>query len=79
MEVGLAFEVGDHPDQSVLAVASTGTPYPLRYTATGGQRAGGTVNVCNSGKASSARGSITFGEFGMVPPIQAPAGAIKLP
>jgi len=73
-------DAGDKPGstRSLLAVAATGTPYPLQYTATGAQRAGGPVDVCNSGKASNARGSLTFSEFGSVPPIKAPAGAIKL-
>jgi hypothetical protein len=70
-------DAGDKPGStpSVLAIASAGTPYPLRYTATGGQRAGGRIDVCNDGKASDARGTVTFGEFGHVPMIQAPRQA----
>jgi hypothetical protein len=73
-------DAGDLPGSSpsVVAVAATGAPYPLRYTATGGQRAGGRVDVCNDGKASDARGTITFSQFGKVPPIQPPKGAVQL-
>jgi hypothetical protein len=73
-------DAGDKPgsSRSVMAVAATGTPYPLRYTASGGQRPGGRVDVCNDGKGNNARGSISFSEFGKVPPIQAPKGAIRL-
>jgi hypothetical protein len=70
-------DAGNAPGSSpsVLAVAATGAPYPLRYTATGGQRAGGRIDVCNDGKASDAHGVITFGQFGRVPPIRPPKGA----
>ncbi|MFZ0041859.1 MAG: hypothetical protein WAK93_11170 [Solirubrobacteraceae bacterium] len=77
----LVNDAGDKPGstKSMLAVASSGTPYPLRYTATGAQRAGGHVDVCSTGKASNARGSISFSDFGKVPPIHPPAGAVKIP
>ena len=68
---------GSSPGQ--LAVAASGPPYPLRYTATGGQRAGGKVDVCNDGKANDARGSLTFSHFGHVAPIVPPANAQQTP
>jgi hypothetical protein len=70
-------DAGDSPGSSpgTLAVAATGAPYPLRYTVTGGQRAGGHIDECNDGKATDARGTLTFSQYGEVPPIQAPAGA----
>jgi hypothetical protein len=58
-----------------LAIATTGAPYPLQLTTNGDQRPGGHVDVCNNGKGSSAAGTITFGEYGKVPPIQAPKDA----
>lgn len=73
-------DAGNSPGSSpgVLAIAATGPPYPLRLTALGGQRAGGPIDVCNDGKASNARGTITFSRFRGVPPIQAPQGAEQL-
>ncbi|MGA2925749.1 MAG: hypothetical protein ABSG43_07100, partial [Solirubrobacteraceae bacterium] len=58
-----------------LAVAATGVPYPLRYTTTGNQHPGGRIDVCNDGKASDARGTISFSQFGHVPPIHPPRSA----
>ena len=63
---------------SELDVATTGPPYPLQATADGGQRAGGPIDVCNDGKATDARGKITFSHFGVVPPLQVPKHAIRL-
>ncbi len=72
-------DAGDKPGstRSVLAVAATGTPYPLRYTASGERRAGGRIDVCNKGKANHNHGTLAFGEFGKVPPIQAPPNPIS--
>jgi hypothetical protein len=74
-------DAGNAPGSSpgLLAVAASGTPYPLRYTATGGQQAGGRVDVCNDGKANDARGSLTFSHFGHVAPIGPPANAQQTP
>ncbi len=73
-------DAGDAPGSSPgnLAVAATGIPYPLAYTATAGQRAGGRVDVCNQGKANTAHGTITFDHFGHVPPIAPPANPLRL-
>ena len=60
---------------STIAVASSGTPYPLRYVATGATRRGGRVDVCNSGSGSGATGTITLDQFGRTPEVQAPARA----
>jgi uncharacterized lipoprotein YbaY len=57
-----------------LAVAATGTPYPLRLTTSGSTRAGGRVDVCNDGKASGAEGSLTFSQFNRVREILPPLG-----
>ncbi len=57
-----------------LAVAATGTPYPLRLTTSGSARAGGRVDVCNDGKASGAEGSLTFSQFNRVREILPPLG-----
>ncbi len=72
-------DAGDKPGSapSVLAVAASGTPYPLRFTGTGRQRAGGRIDVCNNGKASDSRGSVTFGQFSQVAPIQAPKNVVR--
>jgi hypothetical protein len=72
-------DAGNVPGSSAgdLTVAAHGTPYPLRYSATGNQRAGGRIDVCNTGKASSARGTITFGQFDHVAPIRAPKHAVQ--
>ncbi|MGI8714398.1 MAG: hypothetical protein ACR2NR_14725 [Solirubrobacteraceae bacterium] len=76
----LVKDAGDAPGSSpgVLAVAATGTPYPLAYTATGGQRAGGRIDFCNQGKADTTRGTITFDNFGRVPPVTPPANPLRL-
>jgi hypothetical protein len=60
-----------------LAVATSGPPYPLRATATAGQRAGGRVDVCNNGKAGNTHGTLTISHFGSVPPVKVPQHAIK--
>jgi hypothetical protein len=62
---------------SLLAVAASGTPYPLRITATGAQRAGGRVDVCNDGKADKVRGSLTFSQFGHVE-VRPPSNVLHL-
>jgi hypothetical protein len=58
---------------STFAVATAGPPYPLRATSLGRSRAGGHIDACNDGKASTSLGTITFREFGRVPPIHPPA------
>jgi hypothetical protein len=63
---------------SLLAVSATGKPYPLRFAATGNQRAGGRVDVCNSGKASQARGQLRFSGFNAVGQIRPPQHAVQL-
>lgn len=71
-------DAGNAPGASpgTLAVATSGEPYPLRVTATGRQRAGGLIDVCNDGKAGTAHGSLMFSRFGAVKPISPPANAI---
>ena len=64
---------------STLAVAASGTPYPLRYTATGPTRAGGRVDVCNDGKGGDAEGTISIDRFGAIPPIEPPVAAQQAP
>jgi hypothetical protein len=59
---------------STIAVAASGPPYPLRYTATGPTRAGGRIDVCNDGKGDDSEGTISFDQFGQVPNISAPTG-----
>jgi hypothetical protein len=73
----LLTDVGDAPGSSagVLAIAATGPPYPLRLTSTGQSRPGGPIDVCNDGRPSNAHGTITFSQFGHVPPIRPPAHA----
>jgi hypothetical protein len=73
-------DAGDKPGSSpgVLTVAADGRPYPLTYTATGGTRPGGRVDVCNDGKGGGARGTIVFNHFGHVPPIATPANPLRL-
>jgi hypothetical protein len=60
---------------STIAVSAGGTPYPLRYVATGRTQRGGKVDVCNDGKGAGATGTITLGRFGNTPSIQPPASA----
>jgi hypothetical protein len=73
-------DAGNAPGSSpsVLTVAATGPPYPLTYTATGGSRPGGHIDVCNQGKADSAHGTLSFNHFGQVPLITAPPSPLKL-
>jgi hypothetical protein len=59
---------------STIAVAATGTPYPLRYDATGATRRGGRVDICNDGKGDGATGTIDLSQFGQTPTVQAPSG-----
>jgi hypothetical protein len=63
----------------VLAVAASGTPYPLQLTALGPQLAGGRVDVCNDGKATSTISNLYLSHFGHVPAITPPANPIKGP
>jgi hypothetical protein len=60
-----------------LAVAASGTPYPLQVTETGNKRAGGRVDVCNDGRAENSRGQFTFSQFGSAPPVTAPNNALS--
>lgn len=73
-------DAGDEPGStpSLLAVAATGRPYPLKDTALGPTRPGGPIDVCNDGKGSNVRGTVTFGRFGEVPALQPPPGARSL-
>jgi hypothetical protein len=63
----------------VLAVAATGTPYPLRVTVTGKSRPGGRIDVCNDGKGDTTGGVLNFRQYGNVAPIQPPAHALEAP
>ena len=76
----LVRDAGNRPgtQPGVLAVATTGPPYPLQITATGPQRAGGRVDVCSNGKASDSRGIVSLSRFDQVQPLQAPTDAIRL-
>jgi hypothetical protein len=71
---------GDAPGASpgTLDIASSGPPYPLALTETGGTRAGGRIDVCNQGKADNDRGMITVSHFGHVPPITPPSNPLQL-
>jgi hypothetical protein len=71
-------DAGNAPGASPgsLAVATSGVPYPLQLTGAGRQRPGGRIDVCNDGKASYSRGTLTFSQFGAVAPISPPADAI---
>ena len=60
---------------STIAVAASGTPYPLRYLATGATRRGGRVDVCNDGRGDGATGTISLSQFGHTPVVSAPAAA----
>lgn len=60
-----------------LAVAASGTPYPLQVRETGAKRAGGRIDVCNDGRAEDSRGEFTFSRFGAPPPITAPNHAAQ--
>jgi hypothetical protein len=63
----------------LLEIATNGPAYPLRITSTGLTRAGGKVDVCNSGKAENDEGSsITLSDFNRVPVIKAPSTTVKL-
>jgi hypothetical protein len=71
-------DAGNAPGSSPgeLAVAATGPPYPLQAVSAGGQRAGGPIDVCNDGKASDTRGTLSFSHYGAVPALHAPKGAV---
>ncbi len=71
-------DAGNKPGSQpgTLAVAATGTPYPLRIASSGRQQPGHT-NVCNN--SGSSVGTATLSDFDNVPAITAPAGAIKIP
>jgi hypothetical protein len=62
-----------------LAIAATGTACPLRLTATGRQRPGGRIDVCNNGHAASFTGTLSFRNFNHVAAIHPPADAIQVP
>ena len=71
---------GDSPGSApdVLYVATTGTPYPLRWTTTGPTKPGGAVDACNKGRPLTATADLHFSDFNSVPPIKAPSGAIDI-
>jgi hypothetical protein len=71
---------GNAPGASAgtLDIASSGPPYPLALTETGGERAGGRIDVCNQGKADNDRGMITLSHFGHVSPIPPPRNPLEL-
>jgi hypothetical protein len=76
----LVRDAGDAPGAApgTLAVAAAGTPYPLQFRATGPQRPGGPIDVCNDGKGSDTRGTATFSHFGSVPPLRPPSRSVRL-
>jgi hypothetical protein len=73
-------DAGDVPGSSpgTLAVAATGTPYPLELTTTGPRRPGGRIDVCNDGKVDNSHGALTISDFGSVPAIQPPKNPLRL-
>ncbi len=66
---------GDGP--GTLAVAATGTPYPLQVRQTGPKRPGGRVDVCNDGRGENSRSEFTLSQFGAPPSITAPSNAAQ--
>jgi hypothetical protein len=79
--VVLVRDAGDLPGTGpgILAVATTGVPYPLRVTATGPTRPGGRIDQCNDGKGALYTGSLTLSRFGRVRLPRPPADAIAEP
>jgi hypothetical protein len=73
-------DAGNAPGSApgTLAIAATGPPYPLALRVTGGQRAGGRIDVCNQGKATKETGMLTLEQFGHVPTITAPTNPLTL-
>ncbi len=73
-------DAGDAPGSApgTLAVAASGTPYPLQVTQTGDQRAGGPIDVCNDGQPDSSRGVMRFSHWGAPPAVAAPAHPLVL-
>lgn len=67
---------GDAP--GTLAVAATGTPYPLQVIGTGPKRAGGRIDACNDGRADNNRARLTFSHFSDPPQISTPPNALRL-
>lgn len=67
---------GSTPEE--IAVAATGSHYPLQLTTTGPRHPGGGVDGCNGEDQTGVLGTVTFGQFGAVAPIQAPAQATRL-
>jgi hypothetical protein len=66
--------------RGMLAVATTGPPYPLRAVEAGRHRAGGRVDVCNDGHPSGYQVStVTLSNFNQIPPLQPPTDAIQIP
>ena len=54
-------------------------PYPLRLNATGRQRPGGHIDVCNNGQASSQDGTLAFSHFNQISPLSTSTDPIKTP
>jgi hypothetical protein len=67
---------GDQPN--TLAVAATGTPYPLKSTATGKQQPGGTSGECSNGSGPSTDGTLTLSGFGNLGRLRLPPHPINL-
>jgi len=66
---------GDQP--STIAVALSGRPYPLRITATGNQRPGGS-DTCGGSGSESMDGTLTFSSYNAVGKLTIPAHPINL-
>lgn len=64
---------------SLLAIAAKDPRYPLWVRPTGSGRSGGHIDVCNDGHAGDMGGSVTFGDYGRVPAIQAPKDVLRRP
>jgi hypothetical protein len=74
-------DAGDGPGNQpeTMAVAASGTPYPLRVTASGNQNPGGpTTGPCANGSGPTSVGSVTLSGFGQLGKLQVPTHAISL-
>lgn len=61
-----------------LAVAATGSPYPLQARNAGPHHPGGRIDACNDGKAENVRGTLNLSHFGSAPGISPPAHPVVL-
>ena len=73
-------DTGDRPGSRAgkLYVAATGTPFPLRFAATGTRRPGGTVPPGCTASGGQGNGVLTFSRYNEPLGVTAPAGAVNL-